>query len=77
MSKPVDIPSKPKDFVDGPGSQFCGDVYCGSPQLIAEVTPSGQVIEKWGVPPKPGDEKLPMPRPPRKTKAEKRQSKKK
>ncbi|KAG6038565.1 hypothetical protein E4U41_004076 [Claviceps citrina] len=67
-SQPVDIPKpKPKEEVHGPGSQYCGSVYCGSPQLITKVTPSGKVIETWGVPPKPGEETCSIPprRPPK------------
>ncbi|KAG5979418.1 hypothetical protein E4U55_005179 [Claviceps digitariae] len=64
-SKPVDIPRpKPQEEVRGPGSQFCGSVYSGSPQRITKVTASGKVIETWGVPPKPGEETLCMPNPP-------------
>ncbi|TWU78298.1 hypothetical protein ED733_008389 [Metarhizium rileyi] len=56
-SSPVPIPPKKRIAeVDGPGSQFCGSVYCGSPQLVTRVTATGEVVETWGVPPKPGHE---------------------
>ncbi|QUC20969.1 uncharacterized protein UV8b_05210 [Ustilaginoidea virens] len=61
-SSPVPIPPpKPVKEVSGPGSQYCGSVYCGSPQLITRITATGQVVETWGVPPKPGCE-LSIPR---------------
>ncbi|KAG5930492.1 hypothetical protein E4U53_002231 [Claviceps sorghi] len=77
MSKPVDIPKQAKEIVQGPGSQYCGSMYCGSPQLIHKLTPSGEVIETWGAPPKPGEETLLMPRPAPKPKASGSSDKKK
>lgn len=41
-------------LVKGPGSQYCGSIYCGSPQLVTRVTATGEVVGSWGVPPKPG-----------------------
>ncbi|KZZ92459.1 hypothetical protein AAL_06085 [Moelleriella libera RCEF 2490] len=37
--------------VTGPGSQYCGSVYCGSPQPVTRFTAKGQFIETWGAPP--------------------------
>ncbi|KAG6014717.1 hypothetical protein E4U43_006224 [Claviceps pusilla] len=77
-SKPVDIPPrKPQEEVHGPGSQYCGSVYCGSPQLVTKVTSTGELIETWGVPPKPGHETLFIPRPPPKASPDKKRTKKK
>ncbi|KAF5136938.1 hypothetical protein E5D57_000712 [Metarhizium anisopliae] len=56
-SSPVPIPPKKQmKEVKGPGSQYCGSVYCGSPQLVTQITATGEVVETWGAPPKPGHE---------------------
>ncbi|KAG6003100.1 hypothetical protein E4U21_002403 [Claviceps maximensis] len=62
---------------DGPGSQFCGSMYCGSPQLVRTLSATGQVIETWGVPPRPGTETLLMPPPKSKPKSKSKSSDKK
>ncbi|CCE27087.1 hypothetical protein E4U35_000578 [Claviceps purpurea] len=68
---PIPVPPKPKP-VEAPGSQYNGGVWCGSPKLVTTRLPSGEVVSVWGVPPKPGEETLPMLPPAKKPKDKKK-----
>ncbi|KAG6256935.1 hypothetical protein E4U23_000087 [Claviceps purpurea] len=77
---PIPVPPKPKPgniyanpgIVEAPGSQYNGGVWCGSPKLVTTRLPSGEVVSVWGVPPKPGEETLPMLPPAKKPKDKKK-----
>ncbi|KAG6301116.1 hypothetical protein E4U09_005808 [Claviceps aff. purpurea] len=59
-------------IAEAPGSQYNGGVWCGSPKLVTTRLPSGEVVSVWGVPPKPGEETLPMLPPAKKPKDKKK-----